>query len=220
MGSCLSCRSADLPTAKLVVIEEKAGGLIREFPEHVKVAQILRERPGFFVCHADSMRYDQYLSPLSAEQELQVKHLYFMLPVTRLRRPLPATDMAALAVEARAAMERSRHRYKKLGRRRGSKITPSVTMIEQEVAEINHLDRRQSDHEIISSGQFKGEGYNSETLEWKRVDVGFRARPVRYKMQRTASGRKRVNTASFNGPWRRKLPTIYEEGFHSLIDIA
>lgn len=221
MGICLSCRSAQIPTAKLVVIQEKAGGFIRELPKHVKVAQILREKPGFFVCSADSMRYDEYVSPLSAEQELQVENLYFVLPISRLNHPLPATDMAALAMEASAAMERSRPRCKKLGRRRGSKITPrSVTMMEQEVADINHLlYRRQTNQGITSAGQFN---YNSETMEWKRVDVGLRsARPVRYKMQRVASGRKRVNAAgSLSGPWRMKLSTIYEEGFHSLIDIT
>jgi hypothetical protein len=222
MGSCVSCRSADLPTAKLVVIEE-AGGLIREFPKHVKVEEILKERPGFFVCHADSMRYDEYVSPLSAKQELQLENLYFLLPLTRLRHPLPASDMVALAVEASAAMARSRRRYKKLGRRRGCKITPSVITMEEEVADIDHLDGRHTDYEIISSsswrGEFKGEGFNSETLGRKRVDVGLRPRPVHYKLQRIASGRKRVN-GSFNGPWRRKLSTIHEEGFHSLINIT
>lgn len=222
MGSYLSHHSADLPTAKLVVIEEGAGGSIIEFPKPVKVAEILREKPGFFVCHADSMHYDEYVSPLSAEQELQVEHLYFLLPLTRLRHPLSATDMVALAVEASTAMEQSRHRYKKLGRRRGWKITPSVITVEQEVREIKHLDRRETDHEIINSGQFKGEGYNSETLDWKKVGVGLSLRggPVRSKMQRTVAGQKRVNTASFNGPWRMKLWTIHEEGFQSLIDIT
>lgn len=89
-----------------------------------------------------------------------------------------------------------------------------MTIVEEEVGEINH--------EITSSGQFKGDqGYNSETLEWKRVGAGrlTRGGPVRSKRQRTASGRKRVNSTSCNGPWRMKLPTIYEEGFHSLIDI-
>jgi len=217
MGNYLSHRSADLPTAKLVVTGEAAGGFIIEFPEHVKVYEILRERPGFFICHADSMRYDEFISPLSAEHELQVEHLYFLLPLNRLRHSLSATDMVALAVEASTAMEQSRHRYKKLGRRRGWKITPSVITVEQEVREIDHLDRRETDHEIINSGQFKGEGYNSETLDWKRVGVDW---PVRSKRQRRAPGQKRVNTASFNGPWRMKLWTIHEEGFQSLIDIT
>jgi len=157
---------------------------MREFTEHVKVEEILRDRPGFFVCHADSMRFDEYLSPLSAKQELQLENLYFLLPLTRLRHPLPASDMAALAVEASAAMEQSRRRYKKLGLRRGCKITPSVITMEQEVADIDHLDHL--DYEIISSsswrGEFRGEGFNSETLEWKRVDVGLRPRPVHYKL--------------------------------------
>jgi len=206
MGGCISCGSVLLPTARLVVLQEDAGGLI-EFPEPVKVAEILRERPGFFVCHADSMRYDEYVSPLSAEQELQVEHLYFMLPVTKLRHPLPASDMVALAVKASAAMERSRRRYNKLGRRR-CKIMPSLMMMEQNAADINR-------QEIISSswrGEFKREGYDSETLECrKRVEVGLRPGPVLCKLQRVASGRKRV----YGVPLKRKLSTIHEETFES-----
>lgn len=115
MGSCLSRRSVHLPTAKLVVLQEDGVVFIRDFPEPVKVAEILRESPGFFVCHADAMRYDEYVSPLSAEQELQVEHLYFMLPVTKLRHPLLASDMAALAVKTTAAMDRN-HRCRQTHR--------------------------------------------------------------------------------------------------------
>lgn len=196
MGGCLSRRSVYLPTAKLVVLRGDAGGLIKEFTEPVKVAEILREMPGFFICNADSMRYDECISPLSAEQELQVKHLYFLLPVTKLRHPLLASDMAALAVEASAAMEQRRRRYNKLGRRR-SKIMPNL---------INHQEIKSSSSSW--NEEFKREGYDSETLECrKRVDLGLRPR---YKLQPAASSRrKRVNGA----PFRKKLSTIHEEAF-------
>lgn len=201
MGGCLSRRSVYLPTAKLVVLQRDAGGLIKEFTEPVKVAEILREMPDFFVCHADSMRYDQYVSPLSAEQELQVEHLYFLLPLTKLRHPLAVCDMAALAVEASAAMERSRRCYNKLGRRR-CKIMPNLMMMEQEVAD--HMSHHQIKSSSYSwSGEFKRGGYDSETLECRRrVEVDFRPRSVDSQLQR----RKRV---------RKKLSTIHEEAFAS-----
>lgn len=187
MGSCLSRTSPHLSTAKLVVIEEDSGASITEFPRHVKVAEILRERPGFFVCHADSMRYDEYASPLSAEQELQMEHLYFLLPVTKLRHPLTASDMAALAVKASAAMERSRRCCNKLGRR-PCKIMPSLITMEQDV---------NSDDEItLSSSSGKRE-------------VGLRPGPVHYKLQRVASRRKSVNGVTL----KSKLSTIHEEAF-------
>lgn len=202
MGNCISGRSVHPPTASLVVLQEDSRSLIKEFPEPVKVAEILRERPGFFVCHADSMRFDEYVSPLSAQQELQMEHLYFMLPVAKLRRPLTASDMAALAVEASAAMGRNRRRRNKLSRRRDCKIRPSVTMTGQAVSETNQQER------TSSSGEMKREGYDSETRECrKRVEVNLRARSVNYKLQRVASGRKRFN----GGALRRMLSTIHEE---------
>lgn len=88
-----------------MVIEEEANGLIREFPKHVKVVEILRERPSFFFYHADSIFYNEFISLLSVEQELQVRHLYFFLPLAKLSRRLLATDMAVLVVEAIATME-------------------------------------------------------------------------------------------------------------------
>lgn len=114
MGSFLSRRSLHppTPTAKLVVFQEDAAAavFIRDFPKPVKVAEIIRESPGFFVCHADAMCYDEYVSPLSVEHELQMDDLYFLLPVTKLRHPLSASEMAALAVKVSAAMNRRSRR--------------------------------------------------------------------------------------------------------------
>ncbi|XP_059074691.1 uncharacterized protein LOC131874786 [Cryptomeria japonica] len=130
MGICFSCQVTH-PTAKLILDD---GGL-KEFSEPVKVAEVLRERPDFFVSHSDSMDFDQYLIALSLENQLQVGHLYFLLPREKLQNPLPSSEMATMAVKAAAALQQ---KHKKNSRRmcRRSKIKPEV---EHNMEGFNHL---------------------------------------------------------------------------------
>ncbi|KAH9289504.1 hypothetical protein KI387_033621, partial [Taxus chinensis] len=128
MGGCLSC--PEIRPAAMLILDD---GSLREFVEPVKVAEIVREIPDLFVCHSDRMAFDEYLSPLPADVELQVGQIYFLLPLIKSRYPLPASDMAALAVKAAAAMQ-TRQKKKKKWRR--CKISP---MVEHHVSEeIDH----------------------------------------------------------------------------------
>ncbi|XP_057837492.1 uncharacterized protein LOC131047709 [Cryptomeria japonica] len=105
MGICLSSQVSD-STVKLVMED----GRLKEFADPVKVEEILRERQGFFVCHSDSMAFDQYLTPLNAQDVLQLDELYFVLPEIKLKYPLPASEMAAMAIKALSALERSSYK--------------------------------------------------------------------------------------------------------------
>ncbi|KAL0396659.1 UNVERIFIED_CONTAM: hypothetical protein Scaly_0114300 [Sesamum calycinum] len=53
------------------------------------------------------MEFDDVLSAVSDDEELQPGQLYFALPLTRLKRPLQAEEMAALAVKASSALSKS-----------------------------------------------------------------------------------------------------------------
>ncbi|XP_057837507.2 uncharacterized protein LOC131047725 [Cryptomeria japonica] len=78
-------------------------GDLMEFVEPLRVAEIMGARHGFFICRYDSMEVDQYLSPLPQQYQLKPGNLYFELPVNKLESRLPASDMAALAIQACAA---------------------------------------------------------------------------------------------------------------------
>ncbi|CAL9151235.1 uncharacterized protein LOC103993094 [Musa acuminata AAA Group] len=104
MGICSSCDAttvvAATATAKLVLQD----GKLQEFARPVKASHVLQKDPNCFVCSADDMGFDDFVSPVNADDELQPGQLYFLLPVSMLRRPLHAEEMAALAVKASAAL--------------------------------------------------------------------------------------------------------------------
>ncbi|WOK99194.1 hypothetical protein Cni_G07906 [Canna indica] len=103
MGICNSCdalSAADSATAKLVLQD----GKLQEFARPVMVSRVLEREPTCFLWDADDMVFDGFVSAVDAEDELRPGQLYFLLPISMLRRPLHAGEMAALAVKASAAL--------------------------------------------------------------------------------------------------------------------
>lgn len=91
-------------TAKLIFLD----GSIQVYSSPVKVSHILDQNPACFICHSDHMEFDEFVSAVDVDEELQMGHLYFALPVSWLAQPLQAEDMAALAVKASLAFPNSR----------------------------------------------------------------------------------------------------------------
>ncbi|CAL9203996.1 uncharacterized protein LOC103976374 [Musa acuminata AAA Group] len=107
MGICKSCDAtgvAEPATAKLVLQD----GKLQEFERPVKVSHLLQKDPTCFVCDSDGMVFDGLVMAVDEDDELQPGQLYFLLPVSMLRRPLHAEEMAALAVKASAALGAAR----------------------------------------------------------------------------------------------------------------
>ncbi|KAL1556994.1 hypothetical protein AAHA92_12539 [Salvia divinorum] len=103
MGICSSCESTSVATAKLILYD---GGL-QEYPYPVKVSHILQKNPSFFICSSDEMDFDDVVSAVSDDDELQPGQIYFALPLSQLSHRLQAKEMAALAVKASSALTKS-----------------------------------------------------------------------------------------------------------------
>ncbi|XP_030511784.1 uncharacterized protein LOC115726165 [Rhodamnia argentea] len=103
MGICSSCESTSVATAKLILMD----GRLQEFAYPVKASYVLQRNRDCFICNSDEMDFDDVVSAVPADDELLPGHLYFALPLSRLKRPLQAEEMAALAVKASSALMRS-----------------------------------------------------------------------------------------------------------------
>ncbi|KDP31830.1 hypothetical protein JCGZ_12291 [Jatropha curcas] len=103
MGICNSCESTHVATAKLILQD----GRLQEFSYPVKVSYVLQKNPTYFICNADEMEFDDVVSAINDDEELQPGQLYFALPLSRLRHPLQPEEMAALAVKASSALMKS-----------------------------------------------------------------------------------------------------------------
>ncbi|WVZ65424.1 hypothetical protein U9M48_014789, partial [Paspalum notatum var. saurae] len=121
MGSCVSRSGAmpaaataehapaPAPTAKVVDID---GGAMAQFSAPVTAREALAATArglapsshARFLCCSDELDFDAPVRALDARDALQTGQLYFALPISMLGRPLPAHEMAALAVKACAAL--------------------------------------------------------------------------------------------------------------------
>lgn len=106
---------AAAPTAKVVDLD----GSMAQFSSPVTAREALaatrRPSPPRFLCCSDELDFDAPVRALAARDALQAGQLYFVLPVSMLGRPLPAQDMAALAVKACAALGAAARDYRKRG---------------------------------------------------------------------------------------------------------
>lgn len=107
MGNCGSFDSTqeekEEVTAKVVAHD----GKLQEFSYPVKVSYLLQLYPACFICDSDEMGLDDVVTAVHEDEVLRPGQLYFALPLTRLKRTLPAEELAALAVKASYALTRS-----------------------------------------------------------------------------------------------------------------
>ncbi|XP_068344421.1 uncharacterized protein [Pyrus communis] len=119
MGICSSSGSTQVATAKLILQD----GNLQEYPYPVKVSYVLQKNPTCFICNSDEMDFDDVLQAVSDNEVLQPGQLYFALPLSWLKHPLQAEEMAALAVKASSALMKSGG--EKCGCRRNS-VSPLI----------------------------------------------------------------------------------------------
>ncbi|KAG9440855.1 hypothetical protein H6P81_021020 [Aristolochia fimbriata] len=120
MGMCHSCDSTAVATAKLILQD----GKLQEFSYPVKVSYVLQRNPSCFICNSDEMDFDDFVSAIGGDEELQPGQLYFALPLSWLKHPLQAEEMAALAVKASSAL---RKRGSPCGCRRKTAVVPAFS---------------------------------------------------------------------------------------------
>lgn len=126
MGSCFSVATA--ATANAVVYKSSKvitpSGDLWEFSLPIMSSLLLTAPSSYFLCHSDTLFYDEYIPALGSEEYIVPGNLYFVLPVKMLEAPLTGDDMAALAVRASNAVVKSRERDYNIGE--GDEFTNNV----------------------------------------------------------------------------------------------
>lgn len=191
-------------------------GDLRQYSLPVTSSQILHMEAlsptAFFVCDSDNLFYDDFISAIDFEDELEAGQIYFILPTNKLQYRLSASDMASLAVKASAALNNTtpastssaskttsisidgsnaQNQNNPTRRKNKARISPFMLM---EANQINVVDHRHSSSSSSKDGE----------LGKKRIS---RSGSIR-KLQRVSSRRARLAVRSF----RLRLSTIYEEG--------
>ncbi|XP_047320212.1 uncharacterized protein LOC124924184 [Impatiens glandulifera] len=178
-----------------------SNGKLRQYTVPINVAQVLQfdinddlQNSEFFLCNSDDLCYDECIHAMDMDEELKAGQIYFELPSSRLRSPLTASDMAALAVKASIALKRvvpysKSDSNRGSTRRRQNRISPAL--------------------EVNSSYGDRGEQMTVMMTEKKGnyVNPSFQSTSMK-KVQRYSSRRPRLAMA--NRSSKVSLSTIYE----------
>ncbi|RZS22348.1 hypothetical protein BHM03_00055104 [Ensete ventricosum] len=92
------------------------GGL-EEHVQSVRAAELMVENPGQFVCSSNHLSVGCRIPGLTADEALQRRRVYFLLPMDMLFSVLTEEEMAALSRRASAAMKRWGASNNHIGRR-------------------------------------------------------------------------------------------------------
>ncbi|CAN4123149.1 unnamed protein product [Withania somnifera] len=185
MGACLSSSSAMIEQKQLAYVISISGEL-RQYSVPINVSQVLQSDNASFICSSDRLYFDDFIPSLDSEYQLLPGQIYFLLPASKLQYRLSASDMAALAVKASAALEdlnkNNRRKSKKMmSKKSNSRISPMLLQVEDDYSQ-----SRQSSNNRVGLG------------------ISMRSASVR-KLQRLSSRRAKMAVRSF-----RKLMTIQE----------
>ncbi|XP_059637199.1 uncharacterized protein LOC132279283 [Cornus florida] len=191
MGLCFSSTGSDSDreqsTAKVVSLT----GVLREYEVPVTVSQVLQTENSLsssFVCNSDRLYYEDFIPALAPADDLQAGQIYFVLPTSKLQYRLSASDMAALAVKASVALQKSKggsHR-----RNKKAQISP--------ILEVNQRVSSYSETKVYSDGLVKKKSFE------KRVASRVSRSGSVKRMQRYS--RAKLMARSF----RMRLSTIDE----------
>jgi hypothetical protein len=85
-------------------------GSVQDLQRRITAAELMLDNPQHFVCHANGLQIGRRINPLTADEELDLGYLYFLLPMPKLHSVLSGTDMASLAFKANSAMKAAKRR--------------------------------------------------------------------------------------------------------------
>nr|ABK24016.1 unknown [Picea sitchensis]ABK25096.1 unknown [Picea sitchensis]ABK26172.1 unknown [Picea sitchensis] len=108
MGSYISCASNTVPSSTVKVIHWN--GSVQDLQRRITAAELMLDNPQHFVCHANGLQIGRRINPLTADEELDLGYLYFLLPMPKLHSVLSGADMASLAFKANSAMKATKRR--------------------------------------------------------------------------------------------------------------
>ncbi|CAK7329756.1 unnamed protein product [Dovyalis caffra] len=146
-NTCSSCESTSVVTAKLIFED----GKLEEFSHSIRVSQILQRNTRCFVCKADDMEFDEYVSAINENETLQLGHLYFALPSSWLNNPLSTEQMAALAVKASLAL--------KMGTRDGDCFWCGIKKVDPVIEWTSKSTGDETSPMVAIGGQLDGGGF-------------------------------------------------------------
>ena len=96
MGNATSCAPSIISSSTRVVKVLSSDGRLEVYTRPVKAAEVMMDKPGHFLCNSTHLKVGQRIPGLSADEELQLRHLYFLLPMEMLYSVLTHEEITSL----------------------------------------------------------------------------------------------------------------------------
>ncbi|RWR85580.1 hypothetical protein CKAN_01445100 [Cinnamomum micranthum f. kanehirae] len=80
-------------------------GRVEEYTRPVNAAELMLENPIQFVCDSVDLKVGHRIPGLAADEELEPRRLYFLLPINMLYAILTVDDMVSLSYKASKALK-------------------------------------------------------------------------------------------------------------------
>ncbi|KAE8663951.1 hypothetical protein F3Y22_tig00112857pilonHSYRG00046 [Hibiscus syriacus] len=104
MGNAVSCAPSIISSggAVRVVFPDRN---LRVYTKPLKAADLMAENPGQFVCDSSGLIVGLRVHGLTADDELERRHVYFLLPMDLLYSVLTQEEMSCLTRKATKALK-------------------------------------------------------------------------------------------------------------------
>ncbi|KAL3512165.1 hypothetical protein ACH5RR_024882 [Cinchona calisaya] len=103
MGNVASCAPSIITNGVVKVLF--SDGRLVIYTRPVKAAELMLENPGQFVCDSCHLKIGHRIPGLSADEELEVKQIYYLLPMEMLYSVLTCDEMNSLDNKASKAFK-------------------------------------------------------------------------------------------------------------------
>ncbi|CAJ2679158.1 unnamed protein product [Trifolium pratense] len=84
-----------------------SNGKLQQLKEPIKAWHVLSQNPNHFLCSSESMYVGLPIHPVLPNQELQLDHIYFLLPLSKSNIPVSLQDLCGLAIKANTALAKT-----------------------------------------------------------------------------------------------------------------
>ncbi|XP_027355351.1 uncharacterized protein LOC113865165 [Abrus precatorius] len=89
----------------------KLDGNLQQLKKPIKAWHVLSQNPNCFICCSESMYVGSPMLPIPPNDELQLGHIYFIMPLCKSRLSLSLQDLCGFAIKANAALASSKANY-------------------------------------------------------------------------------------------------------------
>lgn len=117
MGTCASVQYSTNRGTLLItngssttaMVINSIDGKLQQFRQPIKAGNVISDHDSntFFLCNAEDMYVNCHVPHVPGDEDLRPGQIYFIMPISKLYRPITLQELCLLAIKASSAIEKS-----------------------------------------------------------------------------------------------------------------